>query len=32
MSSNPTITLPIDASDRTIQIWHDMGFDIIFTL
>lgn len=30
--SSKTITLPIDTSDRIIQIWHDMGFDIVFLI
>lgn len=30
MSSNPTITLPMNASDETIKHWHDLGFEIVF--
>lgn len=30
--SKPEIYLPIDTPDRTIKVWHDLGFDIIFIL
>lgn len=32
MSSNPTITLPFDAPDWVIQIWHEEGFDVVFDM
>lgn len=31
-NSNPTVVLPIDATEEDIVFWTSMGYDIIYSL